>query len=692
MSNSVIGSLRVNLGLDAAQFQRGARQAEGTLQTLSRRMQQIGAGISAIGAGIALAVRGQLNAIDDLVKTADRIGMPVEALSQLQFAADLSGVSAQTLQGSMQRLARTMVESAGTLHDLGVATRDSQGRMRPLEAVLMDVADVLARMEPGAERTALAIQLLGRSGAELLPMLQGGADGIRSMMQEADRLGLTISDRTARQVEAFNDNLSRLRAQMTGLARQITAALVPVLESISNAVVELSQRFAGMTETQRTWAAAIAGITIVAGPAIIAIGTLIRSLAALRLALVALSGPWGILATAVALSAGYMLAFRRQAEPVEGTLQAVEAAQVALNAALGTFHETAAPSAGREALSYARNLERQAAAALAAAEAELALMQAELARFQSAPMEERGLLGDMEEGAMRRNLAAAQGEIDGLRTTLDNARQTVYALRRGLTDDTGPTFLGTVIVKAERIEPAIRGAGGAARQAAGSVDEMSEAMRRALGVIAQMNSDTVTHADVIEALQQLYAQGAISADQLAEAIRRVGEEMGGLGEMAQQFQSSFETAFVGFVTGAQSARQAIQRLLQDLARLLAQRAFQGLFGGMFTGGGGVLAGLFGGARSFQGGGFTGNAPRVGGLDGRGGFPAILHPNETVIDHNRRAAPATAGGQLVVRLDLSADVEARIMSKAEGMQVEMARAQERALPAAIQKYQANPRRT
>ena len=60
----------------------------------------------------------------------------------------------------------------------------------------------------------------------------------------------------------------------------------------------------------------------------------------------------------------------------------------------------------------------------------------------------------------------------------------------------------------------------------------------------------------------------------------------------------------------------------------------GFLSGVFGGGGGFLSALFGGKPSFAGGGFTGAGPRSGGIDGQGGFPAILHPNETVIDHTR----------------------------------------------------------
>jgi hypothetical protein len=569
MSQSVIGALRVNLGLDAAQFDRGARQAQSTAQRLGRQLQGIGAAISAVGVGITLAIRGQINAADDLAKAADRIGVPVEALSQLQHAASLSGVEMGTLQTAMQRLSRQMVESAGDFTAIGISVRDANGVMRPTVDVLQDLADRIAAMPEGAERTALAMQFFGRSGAELIPMLRGGSAGIRSMMEEADRLGLTLSENTARAAEQFNDNLSRLGAVVTGITRQITAALVPVLATVTDALVAVAGQFARLSPEMQTFAAGIAGITVVVGPALIAIGTLARSLTLLGAAATIALGPWGVLAAVVAAAAVAFVAFRRDAEPAQGTIESVQTAQEQLNAAMGTFAATGAPQAGAAAIAYARNLEQQARAALAAAEAEIALMEAELARFQSAPMEERGLLGDLEEGAMARNIAASRGEIDGLRDSLRQAQDAVSDLRLvqvAAEATTATPAVAALTVETDDLEDAIARVGGAAGRAA-----------------------------------------AVQVPDFGESLRGLGEIAA---ESGAQIRSSFESAFVNFVSGASSARDAIRSLLQDLARLAAQSAFRSLMS-RFEGGGGLFSSIFGGFRAEGGPVSTGRAYVVG---------------------------------------------------------------------------------
>lgn len=275
MAGSVIGSLRVSLGLDSAQFNRGAKQAQTTAQRIGKSLQKIGAAASVVGAGVALAIRGQLNAADQLGKSAQSLGVPVEALSQLQHAAKMSGVSLSSLETGLRRLSQNMAEDSSAFEELGISIRDVNGEMRPTVDVMAEVADALSGMPDGAEKTALAMELMGRSGAEMIPMLNGGADALREMMDEADRLGLTISQDTAEAAAAFNDNLSRLTGQIGGVVRIITAELAPVLEKISDVVVKVAERFQGMSPEMRRFASIAAVIAVAIGPVLIALGSLV---------------------------------------------------------------------------------------------------------------------------------------------------------------------------------------------------------------------------------------------------------------------------------------------------------------------------------------------------------------------------------------------------------------------------------
>ncbi|MFN3312937.1 MAG: phage tail tape measure protein, partial [Hyphomonas sp.] len=229
MANAVIGALRVNLGLDSAQFSKGLKQSQSALQKFGKRMAVVGAGVSAAGAGIALAMRGQLNAADDMGKLAQKIGIPVDELSRLKHAADMSGVSMGSVQGAVMRLSRAMAATPDKFNKIGVSVREVNGAMRPTSEVMADVAQVLSGMPDGAEKTALAMEYLGRSGADLIPMMNGGRDALKGMFDEADDLGIVISPEMAKNAELFNDNISRLTKQFSGLWTMIAANLAPAL-------------------------------------------------------------------------------------------------------------------------------------------------------------------------------------------------------------------------------------------------------------------------------------------------------------------------------------------------------------------------------------------------------------------------------------------------------------------------------
>jgi phage-related protein len=281
MAQSVIGALRVNLGLDSAQFTRGVKKAQTTAEMMGRNLQKVGAAVSVVGAGITLAIRGQINAADNLAKTSQKIGVPVQALSQLEHAAKLSGVSMSGLETALGRLSQSIVNDGQKFAELGIAVRDANGQIRPTVDVMADLSDVIAGMPDGAEKTAMAMELMGRSGKDMIPFLNQGADALRAMMEEADRLGLTMSQETAEAAQKFNDNLTRLGGQVQGVVRIISAEMAPVLEKISSVVVQLAAKFGQLSPEMRKLISIIAGVTVVLGPLLIALGSLVLVIGAI---------------------------------------------------------------------------------------------------------------------------------------------------------------------------------------------------------------------------------------------------------------------------------------------------------------------------------------------------------------------------------------------------------------------------
>ncbi len=228
-----------------------------------------GASIAALGVGMTALVLPVARVGDEFFKLSQKTGVSVEALTALDYAAKLSDVTTEGLTKALQKLSIAMFDSrfegaegSKVLKALGVAATDTTGQMRPTEAVLLDLAEKFARMPDGADKAALAVKLFGKEGLEIIPFLNQGREGIAALMDEAQRLGLVMSEDVARASEAFNDNLTRLSAIFEGVQRQIGAAVIPILADFTEQVI-LAQTETGSfsNELQRITANREATIT-----------------------------------------------------------------------------------------------------------------------------------------------------------------------------------------------------------------------------------------------------------------------------------------------------------------------------------------------------------------------------------------------------------------------------------------------
>ena len=215
---------------------------------------------------------------------------------------------------------------------------------------------------------------------------------------------------------------------------------------------------------------------------------------------------------------------------------------------------------------------------------------------------------------------------------------------------------------------------------------------------AQLKGLPQPQIDQAIALQAQVAAPLTDVQKIDQHIGKLKDEIADLTSIsniaitaAEGIGNAFAQSFQGLISGTMTAKEALGSFFKSVADMFLEMAAQiiakqitmiilqtilkalGATGGGGGGGGGFTAGgagfggtnsfgsfdaggaaAFGGGMSFAGGGYTGNAPRVGGIDGQGGFPAILHPQETVVDHSglrsaMGAAPGSNGGSPVLNM-------------------------------------------
>lgn len=257
MANTVIGALRVVLQADTAAFETGLANAQKSLGNFSKGTKGFATAANLAIAGAATAIgasiKHMINEADNIGKAAQKFGVPVEQLSALKYAADLADVSFEALGKGLGKLSKSMVEglanplgdSAKNFAALGISIKDSAGNLKSTETVFTDIADKFSRMEDGAEKTALALRIFGRSGAELIPLLNAGRTGIKAMTDEARKLGIVISADTAAKAEQFNDTLKKVSVSFNAIGLRLAEQLLPALQKFADLMVKGSQQGSG---------------------------------------------------------------------------------------------------------------------------------------------------------------------------------------------------------------------------------------------------------------------------------------------------------------------------------------------------------------------------------------------------------------------------------------------------------------
>jgi hypothetical protein len=249
-------------------------------------------------------------AVDDM---AQRTGMSAEAVSSLGYAAKLSGTDIGTLEKGVRKMQMGIADAAAGVPGaadkfaaLGLSVADLQ-KMSPDEQFIA-IADRLSLIQDPALKSAAAMEYFGKAGADLVPMLSGGAEEIRKLQQDAQDLGQTMSGEDAAAAAKLGDVFDRLLGVIGGLQTRIGSALAPLLTAVGERIISVVSNVSKFIGENQELIVTIAKWTAVGAGLLAGLFALGGAAAVASVAMTGLAAIGGAIATVFGLIVGLITA------------------------------------------------------------------------------------------------------------------------------------------------------------------------------------------------------------------------------------------------------------------------------------------------------------------------------------------------------------------------------------------------
>ena len=215
-------------------------------------------------------VQGSINAADAFGKLEIQTGIAANTLMAYVNAGKLAGVSQESIEKSLRRLSQSMREAdqgVATYKDafdaLGISVRNTDGTLKTNKQVLGEISDAFAQMEDGVTKSAIAMEIFGRSGTQMVNLLNNGKASL-------EEFNFEVSDNFAQNAEYFNDQMTGLGIKLQGFAMQMVDHLLPTLNNLAEMFSNITQNggdleifFEGINVIFKTIASTL--FTVVAG-------------------------------------------------------------------------------------------------------------------------------------------------------------------------------------------------------------------------------------------------------------------------------------------------------------------------------------------------------------------------------------------------------------------------------------------
>ncbi|MBH0088597.1 hypothetical protein [Pseudoalteromonas sp. NSLLW218] len=578
--------------------------------------------------------------IDQQAKTADRLGITTQALGGLQHAANLYGASNEELNKSLQTMQKNLgqVGQTGTgeakyaLDGLGLSVQELQG-LAPEEQFKL-IADKLKGVEDQSQKVYLAQSLMGKSGAKMINVMDAGADGITAMMQEADALGMTFDRIDAAKVEMANDAFDKAQKTTHSFGQTLAIETAPIIGAISDMWTESAKEAGGFGSIAQQVVTKVAtGIGF--------LGDMGRGLQVVFL----------LLRQGVAELANVAVQkFANIARAINPVLEALDMESSGLKE-LESFGDSFSATTDK----LAKELSDLSMAPMPSEKIKTWIAEVQ-DKFQAAAEEQvnNPKKKDLSDLLVNTDPKAANEKAQRL---IESARSQYQQI-----------FDAQLAQDGKEVELENR-----------RFERKQQEMEREFQLLRDKNLITTEiEAEYNTAKEQALAQheqniSLIKQEQLTAREEKEREHQEKLAEgeaqrnqMMQEGYNGLLNVMGGYFDGmegknasyAKSAMAIGETMLDEEKRNSMQSIWTNTYdtamkaygaladipyvgpvlgaaaAGVVIAAGGLYAAKVGGLASFDGGGYTWDGPRSGGLDGKGGQLAMLHPQETVVDHTK----------------------------------------------------------
>jgi hypothetical protein len=322
MAGAVVGKLI----LDKTQWSKSAKTVkddEKKFTGMSTRMtagfRKTGAAMTVAGAaivaGLGSMIKKYVEAGDQIDKMSRRTGIAATTLSELKYAADITGASFTDVEKGVKRMAKTIADAGDgmatyirSFDRLGISVEEIK-KLNP-EEQFFAIGDAIASIEDPSLRAATAQDIFGRAGTQLLPLFAEGEEGLQKLREEAHKLGIVFDQEAALKAAVLKDAQTALGESMKGLSFTLAENLVPALTNIVGKITEVvtnvtawAKAHPGLFKTIVKVVAGLGGFLTVLGPMVIMIPKFVVGIKTIGVAMKAAMGPIGIV-TGLLLAAG----------------------------------------------------------------------------------------------------------------------------------------------------------------------------------------------------------------------------------------------------------------------------------------------------------------------------------------------------------------------------------------------------